>query len=117
NGTGPFCWQEWLPRDRLTMTRHEGYGWGPAFYQNKGPAHMAKVTWQIVPEENTRTVALMTNQSQVTQYIPAIALQQIRQAPNRELVRSDAAFWTYFMGFKIYKPTVSHPAVRKALNL
>lgn len=117
NGTGPFCWQEWLPRDRLTMTRHEGYGWGPAFYQNKGPAHMAKVTWQIVPEENTRTVALMTNQSQVTQYIPAIALQQIRQAPNLELVRSDAAFWTYFMGFKIDKPTVSDPAVRKALNL
>lgn len=117
NGTGPFCWQQWLPRDRLTMTRHEDYAWGPAFYQNQGPAHIASIVWQIVPEENTRTVALMTDQSQITQYIPQIAFEQMRQAPNVELVRSDEAFWTYFIGFKIDKPTVSDPAVRKAINL
>lgn len=117
NGTGPYCMEEWLPRDRLTMTRHEGYNWGPSFYDNKGPAHLAKVTWQIVPEENTRTVALMTDQSQVTQYIPAIALNQMRQTPTVEVHRSDEAFWTYFIGFKIDKPTVADPAVRKAINL
>lgn len=117
NGTGPYCWEEWLPRDRLTLTRHEGYDWGPGFYENQGAPHMSGITWQIVPEGNTRTVALMTGQSQITQYIPAIALEQVRNAPNLEAVRSDAAFWTYFMGFKIDKPTVSDPAVRKALNL
>ncbi|RJE84497.1 ABC transporter substrate-binding protein [Paracoccus onubensis] len=117
NGTGPFCWQEWLPRDRLTMTRHEEYNWGPGFYENKGAPHMAAITWQIVPEGNTRTVALMTNQSQITQYIPAIALKQVQQAPTLEMVRSDAAFWTYFIGFKIDKPSVEDPAVRKAINL
>ncbi|MDP0926133.1 ABC transporter substrate-binding protein [Paracoccus onubensis] len=117
NGTGPFCWQEWLPRDRLTMTRHEEYSWGPEFYENKGAPHMAAITWQIVPEGNTRTVALMTNQSQITQYIPAIALEQVQQAPTLETVRSDAAFWTYFIGFKIDKPAVEDPAVRRAINL
>src|SRR5690606_10936604 len=71
----------------------------------------------IVPEGNTRTVALMTNQSQITQYIPAIALKQVQQAPTLETVRSDAAFWTYFIGFKIDKPSVEDPAVRKAINL
>ncbi|MFV0492191.1 MAG: ABC transporter substrate-binding protein [Pseudorhodobacter sp.] len=117
NGTGPFCWQEWLPRDRLTMTRHEGYGWGPAFYENKGAAQIERITWQVVPEENTRTVALMTGQTDVTQYVAPIAMEQLRQTPNVELHRSNEAFWTYFMGFKIDKPTVADTVVRRAINL
>lgn len=117
NGTGPFCWESWAPRDRMIMTRHEAYDWGPDFYENQGPAHMARVTWQIVPEENTRTVALITDQTQVTQYIPAIALEQLRGTEGIEVTRSDEAFWTYFMGFKVDKDTVSDPAVRQAINL
>lgn len=117
NGTGPFCWESWTPRDKMTLTRHEGYDWGPSFYDNDGAAHMAKITWQIVPEENTRTVALITGQSEVTQYVPAIALEKMRNAPGVEVHQSDQAFWTYFMGFKIDKETVADPAVRKAINL
>ncbi|MEM9552185.1 MAG: ABC transporter substrate-binding protein, partial [Pseudomonadota bacterium] len=117
NGTGPFCWSEWTPRDKMIITRHEAYNWGAPFHDNQGPASMAQITWQVVPEENTRTVAVLTGQSEVTQYIPDIALEQLRAAPNVEVVRSDLAFWTYFMGFKIDKETVSDPAVRTAINL
>lgn len=117
NGTGPFCWESWTPRDKMVMTRHDGYSWGPSFYNNQGPAHMERITWQVVPEENTRTVALITGQTQVTQYVPAIALQQLRAAPNLEVHRSDEAFWTYFIGFKVDKATVSDEAVRQAINL
>ncbi|WP_226575791.1 ABC transporter substrate-binding protein [Acuticoccus sediminis] len=117
NGTGPYCWGEWQPRNTLTMTKHEGYTWGPSFYKNQGPAQIDKITWQIVPEENTRTVAVLTGQSEITQYIPYIAVEQLRAAPNVEILKSDAAFWTYFMGFKIDHPAVADPAVRKAMNL
>ena len=117
NGTGPFCWGEWTPRDKMIVTRHEGYDWGPPFYENQGPAHMETITWQVVPEENTRTVAVLTDQSQITQYVPYIAVQQLRDAPNVEVVQSDLAFWTYFMGFKIDKDTVADPVVRRAINL
>jgi peptide/nickel transport system substrate-binding protein len=117
NGTGPYCWETWTPRDRMTITKHADYKWGPAFYENKGPAHMAKITWQVVPEENTRTVALMTEQTQVTQYVPHIALSQLRTTPGIEVQRSDAPFWTNFMGFKIDRDVVSEKAVRQAINL
>ncbi len=117
NGTGPYCFQEWLPRDRLTLTRHEGYDWGPQFYTNHGAPHMEKVVWQIVPEESTRTVAMITGQSQVTQYIPEIAFEQLRATPSLLVDRSDDAFWTWFIGMKIDKPTVSDVAVRQAINL
>lgn len=117
NGTGPFCWGEWTPRDKMVITRHEAFSWGPPIYENTGPAHMQTITWQVVPEENTRTVAVLTGQSEITQYVPYIAVAQLREAPNVEVVKSDEAFWTYFMGFKIDKPTVADPAVRRAMNL
>ncbi len=117
NGTGPFCWESWTPRDRLVITRHEAYDWGPPWYENQGPAHMERISWQIVPEESTRTVALMTGQTQVTQYVPHIALQQLRDAPNIEVQRHDEAFWTYFMGFKVDRETVADEDVRRAMNL
>lgn len=117
NGTGPFCWQDWTPRDKLIMTRHEAYNWGPSFYDNQGPAHLERITWQIVPEESTRTVAVLTGQSDISQYVPYIALNQLRAAPNIEVVQSELAFWTYFMGFKVDKDTVADPVVRRAINL
>lgn len=117
NGTGPFCWAEWTPRDQMVITKHEAYDWGASFHANTGPASMDTITWQIVPEENTRTVGVITGQSQVTQYVPYIALEQLKASPGIEVVQSDLAFWTYYMGFKIDKDTVSDPAVRRAVNL
>jgi peptide/nickel transport system substrate-binding protein len=117
NGTGPFCWVEWTPRDKMIIEKHAGYAWGPGFYENDGEAQIDRVTWQVVPEENTRTVSVLTGQSEITQYVPYIALDQLSAAPNVEVVTSELAFWTYFMGFKIDKDTVSDPAVRRAINL
>ena len=117
NGTGPFCWESWAPRDKLSMTKHAGYKWGPAFYENKGEAQVDRITWQVVPEENTRTIALMTEQTDVSTYVPYIALEQLRAAPNLQILKSDEAFWTHFVGFKIDKPTVSDTAVRHAINM
>jgi peptide/nickel transport system substrate-binding protein len=101
----------------MIVKKHEAYTWGAPFHANTGPASMDQITWQIVPEENTRTVAVITGQSELTQYVPYIALEQLSASPGIEVVRSDLAFWTYYMGFKIDKETVSDPAVRKAINL
>ena len=117
NGTGPFCWVDWTPRDKMIIEKHEAYNWGAPFHANTGPASIDQITWQVIPEENTRTVGVITGQSQITQYVPYIALEQLAASPGVEVVRSDLAFWTYFMGFKIDKETVSDPAVRKAINL
>lgn len=116
NGTGPFCWGEWLPRDRLTMTRHEAYKWGPDIYENKGPAKVDKVTWSIIGEENTLAAALMTGQTDASNYVPYIALSQFASMPGFTTAKSASARYTYFLGFKLDKPTVSDLAVRQAIN-
>ena len=63
-----------------------------------------------MPEENTRLAALMTGQSQVTQYMPYSGLRTIRANRNHpSLVESKEAFWTYFIGFKIDKERRERP--------
>ena len=116
NGTGPFCWESWDPRNEMVLTKHEGYNWGPPMY-GEGAAKVDKVIWKVVPEESTRTVALLTGQGDVSYYVPYIGLGKLRAMPNIEVVRSDAAFWTNYIGFKIDKPGMDDPAVRKAINL
>ena len=80
DGTGPFCFVSWTPRDKMVMTRHEGYNWGPTNYENQGPAQVEKITWQVVPEAATRTVAMLTGQGDVSPYVPYIGVDKPRQA-------------------------------------
>jgi peptide/nickel transport system substrate-binding protein len=115
NGTGPYCWVEWRPRNDLKLKRNPNYKWGPPQYDNKGPAHVEEIVWRIVPEETTRLAAVMTGQSQVTQYIPYSGLAQIRANRQLRIEETKEAFWTYFIGFKIDKAGVDDPAVRRAL--
>lgn len=117
NTTGPFCWGEWRPRDKMVLNKHDNYKWGPAIYQNTGPAQVDSVTWTIVPEANTRTTALLTGQADISRAIPYLAYSQFRSMPGFEIHKSDVAAWTEFFGFKMDKPTVKDLAVRKAMNL
>ncbi len=58
NGTGPYCWVEWRPRNDLKLKRNPNYKWGPPVYENRGPAHIEEIVWRIVPEETTRLAAV-----------------------------------------------------------
>lgn len=115
NGTGPFCWAEWRPRNDMRLKRNPAYKWGPPIYENRGPAQVDEVLWRIVPEETTRLAAVMTGQSQITQYVPYSGLAQIRANRNLRVAETREAFWTYFLGFKIDKPGVDDAKVRRAL--
>lgn len=116
NGTGPFCWSSWTPRQELVLTRHPRYTWGPPMYQNPAP-QVDRVVWRIIPESQTRLAALQTGQGDVTQYIPYIAVNQLRRMPNIRMSTQENYFWDYFIGFKVDKPVMNDPAVRRAINL
>ncbi|CAA9231867.1 MAG: Oligopeptide ABC transporter, periplasmic oligopeptide-binding protein OppA [uncultured Acetobacteraceae bacterium] len=116
NGTGPYCWASWTPRQELVMTRHPNYNWGPPIYQNPSP-QVERIVWRVVPEANTRLAGLQTGQGDVTQYIPYFALPQLRAVPSVKLSKQENYFWDHFMGFKVDKPVVNDPAVRRAVNL
>ena len=115
NGTGPFCWVSWTPRQDLVLRRHDGYDWGPPIFKNPAP-QVDRVIWRIVPDDNTRIAALQSGQGDVTQYIPYIAVEALKHNPAIHMVTQPNYFWDYFLGFKVDKPVVSDPAVREAMQ-
>ncbi|WP_193171139.1 ABC transporter substrate-binding protein [Nisaea nitritireducens] len=117
DGTGPYCFESWEPRNQLVMTKHDAYKWGPDFYKNTGPATIDKVLWKIVPEDNNRVAGIQTNQGDVTQYLPYWSVDQLQANPQISVTSPPYYFWTYYVGFKITRDIVDNIEVRKALNL
>lgn len=117
DGTGPFCFESWEPRNQLVLTKHKEYTWGPEFYKNRGPAKVDKIIWKIVPEANNRVAGIQSNQGDATQYIPYWAIDQLQANPQISVTKADNYFWTYFVGFKITRDVADDIEVRKALNL
>ncbi len=117
NGTGPYCWVSWEPRNAFVMKRHAAYKWGPSIYKNRGPAHIEQITRKVVAEDSTRLAALLSGQGDITQSVPYFALEQVRKARNLQLVQAQSAFSLWFIGFKVDKPLMQDVRVRRAINM
>ena len=116
NGTGPYCWVSWTPRQDLVLQKHPAYRWGPPIYENPSP-QIERVIWRVIPDPNTRIAALQTGQGDATQYIPHFALEALRRVPGITVQRQPNYFVDFFMGFKVDKPVVNDPVIRRAVNL
>jgi peptide/nickel transport system substrate-binding protein len=116
NGTGPFCFESWTPRDQTVLVRNPRYAWGPPIYKSAG-AQVDRVIWKIVPEENTRVQSIKAGQADATQYVPYWSLKELQADKRLTVTKADNYFWTYFVGFKIDRELVSDVNVRRAINL
>ena len=115
NGSGPYCWQHWRPREEIAMKANPHYNWGTSVYANKGPAKVDRVVFKIMPEENARVAALLTGQSHASYYVPWTSIPDLKKNPDFEIVQPRAFGWIAFMGIKVHRPLME-PAVREAMN-
>lgn len=51
----------------------------------------------------------------MTQSIPYVALESLKKTPGIQLSNQPNYFWDYFLGFKVDKPAVNDPALRRAV--
>jgi peptide/nickel transport system substrate-binding protein len=116
DGTGPFCFESWTPRDQTVLVRNPNYKWGPPIYADATPK-VDRIIWKVVPEENTRVNSLKTGQSDVTQYVPYWSIKELQADRRMTVTKAENYFWTYFIGFKIDRELMSDVRVRRAMNL
>lgn len=117
DGTGPFCFQSWEPRNQIIATRHDAYKWGPPLYKNRGPAKYARLVWKIVPEEASRLAAMASGQADMTYSMPDQYLPQLAKMPMLEVLRPEANLRLFYLGFKISRENLSDVRVRRALSM
>jgi peptide/nickel transport system substrate-binding protein len=119
DGTGPYCFTSWEPRNQMVVTRRPEYRWGPPFYANRGPAKFEKIVTKIVPEEAARLAAMASGQMDITQSLgmPDQYLPQVAKMPTLTILHPERELRTFYLGFKISRENVSDPKVRTALSL
>ncbi|OZI37422.1 peptide ABC transporter substrate-binding protein [Bordetella genomosp. 10] len=116
DGTGPYCFVSWTPRDQVVLKRHEGYDWGPAIYKDPRPK-VDRIVWKIVPEESTRLTAVQGGQADLSRYLPQWSIKDLKADKRLSVSKADPFYWTFFLGFKLDKPVLADVNVRRALNL
>lgn len=114
--TGPYCWVSWTPRQELVLEKNPHYTWGPPIYNNPAP-QIDRISWRIIPEANTIMAAMQSNQADATYYMPLFAIDGLKRMPNLKVAQQDNYIYDNFMGFKVDKPVVSDPAVRRAIAM
>ncbi len=75
-GTGPYRMVEYVPGDRLVITRYDDYAWGPAFYSP--PQYpVATIEFRFFEDPPTRILALESGDAQFMGEIQPIDAQRL----------------------------------------
>jgi peptide/nickel transport system substrate-binding protein len=69
-GTGPFIFEEYVPKDHLTLVRNPDYDWAPSFFDHNGPPKLEKATFRFYSDPATRALALESGEADVMGEIP-----------------------------------------------
>ncbi len=70
-GTGPFQWDTWNKGSKLTLKKNPNY-W------RAGLPLLDSVTWQVVPDDNTRNVMIQGKTAQINENPPLSSVQQLK---------------------------------------
>jgi peptide/nickel transport system substrate-binding protein len=70
-GTGPFVWDTWKKGSKLTFKKNTKY-W------RKGLPYLDSVSWQVVPDDNTRNVMIQGNTAQINENPPFSTIEQLK---------------------------------------
>ncbi|HME20937.1 MAG TPA: ABC transporter substrate-binding protein [Acetobacteraceae bacterium] len=117
DGTGPWCFVSWQPRNETVLRRHDAYHWGPTMYRNPGPVHFDRLVLKIVPEDLSRVTAMMAGTFDYTDHFPYPYIDQAMAAPMLQVQKVKPNFSLVYFGFKTTREMVSDRRVRQAMNI
>jgi peptide/nickel transport system substrate-binding protein len=85
-GTGPFSFVSYTPNQSLVVKNNPDYQWAPEAAGHNGQAKMGQITFNFIPNDQSRVGALQSNQAQLIQGTPGVFYKQLKdrygQSPN-----------------------------------
>jgi peptide/nickel transport system substrate-binding protein len=113
-GTGPFKFYEFIPGDRVVLVRNEEYIWGPAFAKNRGPAHLERMVFKVIPEDLTRILELEVGKGTMTWVVPPGEVKRLMGLQHMQVITASHGALDYIM-FNIAHPPFNDYRVRRAI--
>jgi peptide/nickel transport system substrate-binding protein len=114
-GTGPFMFEEYVPKDHLTLVRNPDYDWAPSFFDRQGPARMEEVTFRFYTDPATRVLALESGEADVLGEIPPQDAIRLDQSPEYLLMPVSIPGQPLQFFLNTERPPLNDKRVRQAL--
>ena len=114
-GTGPFAVESFEPAASARLVRNDDYAWPSALADHTGPAHLAAIDFQVVPEASVRTGALSAGEVDIdSQVLPQN--EELLEASSFRLATRPNPGLVYSLFPNVENPILSDRRVRQALN-
>ncbi|MDP9074525.1 MAG: ABC transporter substrate-binding protein [Actinomycetota bacterium] len=110
-GTGAFKWVDYVRQSRVTVIRHDGY-WGTK-------AQASKITFQFIPDDNSRGLALASGQLDIARDLPRPAVTSLQKQANIQVVKAPVGLYNaLYINIHGKAPYTigADPAVRTAIQ-
>ena len=116
-GTGPFVFQEWIPKDHVTLVKNPDYNWGSSYFKHTGPAYLDQVTFKVIPDQSVRTGTLKTGETHIIDDIDPLEYDALSKDSKFVVIAKGQPG----SGFVLLLNTtstgaISDPAVREAME-
>lgn len=115
-GTGAFVFKEWVPKDRIVMTRNPAYNWASPVFKHTGPAYLDGITFKIIPENASRITSLEAGDTNFVEYVPEQDFGRIRADSKYRVVIGDIPGIPQHIMFNTEREPSSDPQFRQALQ-
>ena len=109
-GSGPYIFEEWRSGDFLQFTAFDYY-----FDTERAPL-IRDVTWRIIPEGASRTIALEVGEADFILEVAAPDIPRMQDNPNIEVVTGMSTLHSHLL-LNHDNPMFANIAVRRALDM
>jgi peptide/nickel transport system substrate-binding protein len=107
NGTGPYLFKEYVPGERLVLTRNPSY-WGP--FQSAWD----EVVFRIIPEDEARITALLNGEVDLIANLPYQSIERVNGSGRARAVGVRGSRLMFVALNPITEP-IKSPLVRRAI--
>lgn len=116
SGAGPFVLDSFVPAQEVVVKKREGYNWPTQFDAHEGDAYLDEITFRVVPESTQRAGGL---RSGTLDGINSVASQDepVLESEGYTLATANNPGTVSQYLTNNSSPTLSDPAVRKAIQL
>ncbi len=108
-GSGPYTFVEWVSGDKITLKKNENY------FDADNMGQMDTITFKVIPEGTSRTIALETGEVDVVDELPSNDVSKVEDASDLTMY-SSASTRIDYLGMNTQMAPFDNKLVRQAFN-
>lgn len=116
SGAGPFVLESFVPAQEVVVVKREDYDWPSPNAQHEGAAYLDKITFRVVAEASQRVGGLSASTLHAFNSVPSQDEESLLASGFQVLSTNNPGTVSQYLTNNS-SPTLSDPAVRKAIQL